>query len=520
MPVDAFYRFNQIQPAYRKWVGDKSLYLGLLAQQGCPVIPGVVISAQMLQNFLEQIQWTEPLFTDLPHSSLCLDVENFQQLQAIAQRIRHAIQSASLPESWLTEVEAATQGWQAESLILRPSLALSAKLDPTLSAQTRGLMASQMCWPNRAAIANGIKRVWSELFRAKSLFYWQRMGIQIQQVRLAVLVQPLGGAIASGEVRLFEQSLEIRAVWGLGTALVKGEASPTTYTIQKQAEQPIYDSGQQNFAYGIFNQSGELSHEISHELSDRSDLSIRAEEASPLQIFPLDPAQQTRSPLNLEQIQQLVALTQTAAATLKMPVELEWMLLDLAPQKPTLYITQAIPQFKVSHPARATPSRGQSLYGLAAAPGQITAIAWVIDSTGLLPSDLPAGVVLVTQTLSPDWLLSLRQVAGVIAEQGGMTSHAAIVAREMGIPAVLGIAGATRLIRSGDAVRVNGDRGEVQFVDLGTLERASLPQTTAARLAPRISQTQERQGQRPIALPKLCSPSANLSRSPDRSLCL
>ncbi|MBW4513774.1 MAG: hypothetical protein KME11_00950 [Timaviella obliquedivisa GSE-PSE-MK23-08B] len=477
MPVDAFYRFDQIQPACRKWVGDKSYYLGLLAQQGCPILPGFVISAKMLQKFLEQIQWTEPLFSDFPNSSLYLDVENYQQLQAIAQRIRQAIQSTPLPESWLTEVETATESWQSASLILRPSLSLSAKLDPTLSTRTGGLMASQVCWSNREAIANSIKRVWSELFRAKSLFYWQRLGIQIQQVHLAVLVQPLGAAIASGEVRLFEQSLEIRAVWGLGKALVNGEVSPTTYTVQntvqEQTELPLYDSGQQNFAYCIL------------DLSARSNASDSDEQAQPLQTVPLELAQQTRSPLNHEQIQQIITLTQTAAAVLKMPVELEWTLVKLASDtQPILYITQAIPQFKVPHPAHGAKSKMQPLYGLAAAPGRVTAIAWVIEPTALLPAHLPAGVVLVTQMLSPDWLLYLRQVAGVIAEQGGMTSHAAIVAREMGIPAVLGIAGATRLIRSGDAVEVDGDRGEVHLVDWATLEPGSLKRISTALPSP------------------------------------
>jgi pyruvate, water dikinase len=462
MPVDDFYRFDQIQPAHRTWVGDKSFYLGLLAQQGCPVIPGFVISAKMFQNFLEQIQWIEPLFADLPHSSLYLDVDNSRQLQAIAQRIRQAIQSAPFPESWLAEVEVAVQGWQSASLILRPSLALSAKLDPTLSARTAGLMASRICWTHREAIANSIKQVWAELFCAKSLFYWQRLGIQMQQVHLAVLVQPIGNAIAAGDVRLFEQSSEIRAVWGLGKALVNGEASPTTYTMQDtmqgQTRQPIHDPGRQNFAYCISDKN----------ISDKKDTT---KSDQPLQLVPLDLAQQTRSPLNSEQIQQIVTLTQKASAVLKMPVELEWTLMCPAPKtQPTLYLTQAVPQFKVPHPAHEAKSEVKPLCGLAAAPGQVTAIAWVIDPTTPLLTNLPTGVVLVTQTLSPDWLLYLKQVAGVIAEQGGMTSHAAIVAREMGIPAVLGVAGATRLIRSGDAVRVDGDRGEVYQVDQATFK--------------------------------------------------
>jgi pyruvate, water dikinase len=473
--VDDFYRFDQIQTAHRTWVGDKSYYLSLLAQQGCTVIPGMVISAKIFQRFLEQMQWIEPLFADLPNSSLFLDVDNSQQLQTIAQRIRQTIQSTAIPDSWLDEIESAIvdwqhQGWQTEGLMLRPSLALAKKLDPSLSARTTGLLESQVCWTSRDAIARSLKQVWAELFRAKSLLYWQRLDIQIRQVHLAVLVQPLGNAIASGDVRLFDQSLEIRAVWGLGKALVNGEVSHASYVVRQSPgtnQPPVYDAGEQTFAYRV----------------------IRTDGDQPLQSVPIEPAPieppppfvaDAGSPLTSNQLEQLVTLTRTAAMVLKMPMELEWTLLQSSPAaQPTIYLTQTIPQFKVSHPAH-TPL-GQSgqhcLSGLAAAPGQVTAIAWVVDPTTSLPTDLPAGVVLVTQTLSPDWLLHLKQIVGVIAEEGGMTSHAAIVAREMGIPAVLGVPGATRLILSGDAVRVDGDRGEIHRVNLATSEPASFSLT-------------------------------------------
>lgn len=283
---------------------------------------------------------------------------------------------------------------------------------------------------------------------------------------------------------VFEQSLEIRTVWGLGKALVNGEASPSTYRIQGQTAEPIYNPGRQNFAYCISDKSDR----------DKSD-GDRAN--SPIQLVSLDLAQQTRSPLNSQQIQQILALTQKATAILKMPVELEWVLISLAPEaQPSFYLTQVIPQVRVPlrapHPVHKAKVELQPLQGLAGAPGQVTAIAWVIDSTAPFPTDLPAGGVLVTQTLSPDWLLHLKWIEGVITEQGGMTSHAAIVAREMGIPAVLGIAGATRLIRTGDAVRVDGDRGEVYQVN--RVDQATLQQL--------------------VALPKPTTPSSTISIAP------
>jgi pyruvate, water dikinase len=433
MPVDDFYGLDQILPSHRTWVGDKAFYLGLLAQQGHPIAPGVVISARMLQKFLAKIQWIEPLFADLPNSSLRLDVDNSRQLQAIAQKIRQAIQSTPLPDDWLTEVEAATQGWQ--SLILRPSFALPSQLDPTVTARTRGLLESQVCWNQREAIAHSIKQVWSELFRAKSLLYWQRLGIQVQQVHLAVLVQPMEDAIASGDIHPADHATEIRAVWGLGKALVTGEVTPDRYEIQQNGQ--THHPASKDYAYYAL-----------------------AEGEMRLQQVRLDPTQQNQSPVDFEQIQSIVNLAYQATSDLGMPLRIEWTLVRSADaSQPTLHLTQAIPQLTGRHPALS------HFTGLAAAPGQVTAEAWVM-ATDPLPDDVPSGVVLVTQSLTPDLLLRLKQVVGIVTEQGGMTSHAAIVAREMGIPAVLGIAGATRQIRSGEGLRVDGDRGEVHRVTL------------------------------------------------------
>jgi pyruvate, water dikinase len=442
MPVDDFYWLDQILPSHRTWVGDKAFYLGLLAQQGHPIAPGLVISARTLQEFLAKIKWIEPLFADLPDSSLRLDVDNSRQLQAIAQKIRQAIQSTPLPDDWLTEVEVATQGWQ--SLILRPSFALPSQLDPTVSARTTGLLESQVCWNQREAIAQGIKQVWSELFRAKSLLYWQRLGIQVQQVHLAVLVQPMGSAIASGDIYPADHATEIRAVWGLGKALVTGEVTPDRYEIQPNGQ--THHPACKDYAYYAL-----------------------AESERQLQKERLDPAQQNQSPIDFEQIQSIVDLAHQATSDLGMPLRVEWTLVRSAEtNQPTLHLTQAIPQLTGRHPALS------HLTGLAAAPGQVTAEAWVV-ATDPLPDDVPSGVVLVAQSLTPDLLLRLKQIVGIVTEQGGMTSHAAIVAREMGIPAVLGIAGATQQIRSGEGLRVDGDRGEVHRVTLPIPAPDSLP---------------------------------------------
>jgi pyruvate,water dikinase len=122
-----------------------------------------------------------------------------------------------------------------------------------------------------------------------------------------------------------------------------------------------------------------------------------------------------------------------------------------------LYITQVCPsQSVIPHL--------HFIRGLGAAGGRIVATALVIINPQQKPEQLPKGVILVVPTITPDWLPFLQQVAGIITEQGGLTSHAAILARELGIAAVVNATSATTLIQTGERLLLDGDRGEVSRI--------------------------------------------------------
>lgn len=198
-------------------------------QRGYPVLPGFVVPAQVLWDFLQTLNSREPLVTALPHSSLHLDVDNPHQLQQVAQRLCQEITTAPLPCEWVQSIFEATQSWEAPAMMFRPSLALSTPIPGRM--KIAGLLEAQVCSCNRQAIALGLKRTWSQLFRARSLFYWQRHGIELQQINLAVLVQPLSKAIASGSLTCHRAEFEIKATWGLGMAIARGKYCqiPTLY---------------------------------------------------------------------------------------------------------------------------------------------------------------------------------------------------------------------------------------------------------------------------------------------------
>lgn len=484
---DYLYWLDQIRISHRRLVGDKAFYLALLAQRGYPVIPGVVVSASAFRAFLEQIEWTEPMFADLPNSSLHIDVDNSRQLRVVAQQLRQAIESAPVPDTWLDQLETAIQPWQLSSLILRPSIALPSGSDLTVSSKTVGLLEAHVCPIDRSALAHGLKQVWAELFRAKSLLYWQRLRIQLQQIHFAVLVQPIQSAIASGEAKIDEHNLEVRAVWGLGKALVSGEALPDSYQVNLHTGAKSHQPGNQAYTYEI----GSTSQESSFPLA------VSATEG--YHVHPLNGDRPLQTVLNPHQLQQILHLAQQVAADLGTQLKLEWTLVN--PARPTeetssaVYLTQVIPDFRSrrwengepdlsvrslpsAEPAPDTSSPA-AFKGLAAAPGQTIAQAWVVDVHRLSTQNIPSGVILVASNVTPDWLPWLKQASGVITEQGGMTSHGAMLAREIGIPAVAGVANATQIIRTGERWFMDGDRGEVRRID-GMVEEAPVSHSSSA----------------------------------------
>ncbi|WP_254721862.1 PEP/pyruvate-binding domain-containing protein [Kovacikia minuta] len=178
------YWLNQIEPNHLFLVGNKAFYLSRLLQKGYPVVPGFVVSTYTFREFLETIAWSEPLFSDLPNSSLHLDIENPHQLKKIAQQIRRAIHDAELPSEWISTVLEAAQQLQSPVLALRPSLivqktARSPQSNPVAVGRSSALFNLQVCQSNETDLVRGLKTLWAELFGAKSLFYWQRSGVPL-----------------------------------------------------------------------------------------------------------------------------------------------------------------------------------------------------------------------------------------------------------------------------------------------------------------------------------------------------
>jgi pyruvate,water dikinase len=412
--------------ASKTQIGEQALHLSLLAQKGYPVLPSAILSATRFRRFLETIDWLEPLFADLPYSSLRLNLEDSQQLQTIARQIRQTIEQAELPEAWMLEIQQAIAQFPdlgtPSAVILRPSIAVA----PLTSSQALiDLMEPQICGTEADQLAIGLKTLWAELFRARNLVYWQGAKIELQKIQFAVLIQPIGSAIASGSLQGSPSNWEITACRGLNLAISRGEVLPEIYKISENQIQ-FRQAGRQTLIYRV--QSGT-------EPLARSTFI----DSAPV--------------LTISQQETLLALTRTV----HFPGVLDWQFYGSQLYLTTVHYSDLIANASAvpSHSARSI------VTGLAAAPGQAIAPAFVLTDLKLPETPIPTGCVLVTPMILPSWIPLLKDAAAIVADQGGMTSHGAILARELGIPAIVGAKDATQRLHTGDLIVVNGDTGSV-----------------------------------------------------------
>ncbi|MGM3306332.1 putative PEP-binding protein [Anabaena sp. WFMT] len=443
--MEQLYWLDQIKLQDRAKVGDKAFYLSRIMQRGYPVMPGFVVSADIWRQFLETLNSSESLVADLPYSSLHLDVANWQQLQQVAGRLREEIILAHVPQHWVSMIFEAARTWEKKCLILRPTLAVSSVTQ--VEGNISGLLESVFCVCDEEAIAQALKAVWSQLFRARSLLYWQSVGINLQKINLAVLVQPVENAIASGLFNANALSSEIEATCGLGVAITNGEVLPDVHYIHEKTgvvkEQQL---GNKILAYRVHDPTSIATEESlsgSRSITDNNCLLVSL----------LSEYQQKQYALSENHLQQVIILGNQLVSELGAKLTMKWTITE-ATSDPKLYITQ------VSTPPSVIPSL-YFLKGIGAARGRVKASAYVIVSSQPKPAQIPKGVIVIAPAITPDWLPLLHEVVGIITERGGLTSHGAILSRELGIPAVVNATNATNLIQTGELILLDGERGEV-----------------------------------------------------------
>jgi pyruvate,water dikinase len=418
-------------------LGGKAVSLDELATADFPVPDGFVVPTDTYRAFLDRMDLQDDLSSVVSN----VDVEDDEVLQSAADRAQAAIYEATVPPTIVEEIEAAYDEFQGDDPFVAVRSSATAEDLPEAS-----FAGQQETFLNvdRERLIDAIKDCWASLYTARAIAYRAENGVASNGLAIAVVVQRMVDADKSGvlftrEPSTGENRTVVEAAWGLGEAVVSGSVTPDTYVLDPEGGvRDVRVAEKETF----FERDGETGRTIERDLP---------------------PDRRERRVLSDDELSRLAAIGDRIEAYYDAPQDIEWAI-----ESGEFYVLQsrAITTISGDSPAGDQPTGDQQRLceGLAGSPGTGGGTARVL-STSDECDRVEDGAVIVTEMTSPDMMPAIRRAAGIVTDEGGMTSHAAIVARELGVPAVLGTSNATDAIEDGDLVTVDGDRGVVYAGD-------------------------------------------------------
>lgn len=418
--------------------GGKGANLCEMTRAGLPVPPGFVVTVDAYRRFAAE----NDLSRRIAERLAALDVDDADQLRATSDALQSLIRLAPMPEDVAAEARAAYAELSRSAATDAAIVAVrsSGTVEDTADFSFAGMFQSTLNVRGEDALLRAIKECWASGYTGRLLFYRVKQGLT-GELLIAAVVQQMVNSERSGVVFTVNpatkdrQRLVIEGAWGLGEVVVLGQVTPDRWEVDKDTL-AIVDRG-------IAKKEFMLTRDA------RTGDTIRVE---------LDDAKKSAPVLSDEEVRALAELARRDEAHYGAPQDAEW-----AMEGGRLYLVQTRPITTLAEKSEAPAVDGQGtvlLHGLGAGPGVAAGVVRVLTS----PDDaatLRQGEILVTTMTSPDWVPVMRRAAAVVTDAGGMTSHAAIVSRELGIPCVVGTREATRVLRDGMRVTVNARDGTV-----------------------------------------------------------
>ena len=312
----------------------------------------------------------------------------------------------------------------------------SALCEDTADASFAGQFDTFLGIGNETDLFTAIHACWASLWSSRALRYMRAHEIDPARTAMAVLIQRMVDAEAAGGAlsQAPDDELVITGTWGLGSVIAQGEVVPDRFVLRRDGALDRVEPGRKDRLVAASAGEGPLPRAVPRNLVEAPCLSER-------------------------EAVELGRLVLAAEETLGSPVEIEW-----AKDARGFHLLQARPlRVETPHPDYEPWKRHPGLRGQPAGVGWGSGPACLVIHEHDL-DHVKLGDVLVTQVAGPALTAVLPRVAGVVAELGGSTSHLAALARERGIPAVLGVLGATRLIPEGATVAVDGVAGVVRWM--------------------------------------------------------
>jgi len=407
-------------------VGGKAANLARLANAGLPTPGGFALTATAYRHQLRHLGVDDEV--------RAYEAADFSARLRLSVRLRLALYQGSVAPAILDPLIDAWRAQRATAPL--GAVRSSALVEDSEDASFAGQFESFLGLSDEAEFLTAIRACWAALWTSRARRYMEPHGVSPARTAMGVLIQPLIQAEAAGGglSKTADGQMLISATWGLGSALAQGEVVPDGIALDRSGRVLSIDAGQKP-------QRDHCIHGLG--LGRRPVPTRLACDAS----------------ISVEQAETLGAMLLKAERICGGPVEIEWALDEHGPR-----LLQARP-LRVE-PAPAPDQIWLQHPGLRGHPA---GIGWGAGRSVVVRCEcelarVGQGDILVTQVAGPALGQVLARVAGVVTELGGSTSHLASLARERGIPMVLGVLGATRKIPDGSQVAVDGVAGIVRWM--------------------------------------------------------
>ena len=431
--------------------GGKAANLGELTSAGFNVPPGFVLTTAAYDYFIEQ----KGLSRKVDKALEAVDVADDRSLQDASSSIRTAFEKIEIPldlkDEVLREYKKLFKDHHERRFVAVRSSATSEDL-PT--ASFAGQQDTFLNVSSPEDLLDKVRKCWSSLFTPRAIAYRSSKGFDRMKVKLAVVVQRMISSEVSGIMFTVDPNSElphiiIEAGYGLGEAMVGGKVTPDTYVVDKFHRKIINKR--------IAKQTWKL-------VRGKKGDSVRED---------VDVELAARQKMMDEQILALADIGNQIELHYDKPMDIEWCI-----ENGEIFVVQARPVTTLSSNSKIEKTnevggkdvkieqptepgmRKVLVRGLAASPGTARGTVRTLGE-GMSLDVVKKGDVLVTVMTSPDMVPAMTRAAAVVTDEGGMTCHAAIVARELGIPCIVGASNATKILTQGMLITVDGKMGVV-----------------------------------------------------------
>ena len=468
---------NSIGLADLALVGGKCASLGEMIQhlssRGVRIPDGFVVTTDAYWQFLEQSQLA-PLIREQMRQ---IDFDKVESLRRAGLTIRQAISNARFPQELSHQIIAAYEhlsqqyGQPATDVAVRSSATAEDLPDASFAGQQETYLNVR----GRAALIDAVRNCFASLFTDRAISYRQTFGFDVSSIGLSVCVQKMvrsdlassGVAFSLDTESGFRDVVMINGSYGLGEMVVQGAVSPDEFLVHKPTRREGHDSL------------------IEKKLGVKDKLMVYGEGSDQrTRIIPTEDRQRRRFCLEDPQVLQLADWVMTIedyyseVKNTWCPVDVEWAVDGLTQD---LFVVQARPEtvhsrkrgssmteyrIREGEAARQVLLRGIAV-GDKIAAGRVRILYSLDKRVG--GEEFAEGDVLVTDMTDPDWEPIMKKAAAIVTNKGGRTCHAAIVAREMGVPAIVGCGNATEALETGHWVTASCGEGEEGLVYEGKL---------------------------------------------------